>query len=58
MIHISIGFLEFLSFFLQIGDGEGGGGISLAGTSWDEEALAIAEEVTLSFDGDLGIYRF
>lgn len=41
-----------------VGDGEGGGGISLAGTSWDKEALAIAEEVTLSFDGDLGIYAF
>ncbi|KAL1823669.1 uncharacterized protein LOC108211223 [Daucus carota subsp. sativus] len=41
-----------------VGDGEGGGGISLAGTSWDEEALAIAEEVTLTFEGDLGIYAF
>ncbi|GFY85629.1 uncharacterized protein family UPF0090 [Actinidia rufa] len=40
------------------GDGEGGGGISLAGTSWDKEALAIAEEVFLSFDGELGMYAF
>ncbi|WOG92398.1 hypothetical protein DCAR_0311664 [Daucus carota subsp. sativus] len=43
---------------ILVGDGEGGGGISLAGTSWDEEALAIAEEVTLTFEGDLGIYAF
>lgn len=42
----------------QVGDGEGGGGISLAGTKWDKEALAIAEEVSLSFGGDLGIYAF
>uniref|UniRef100_A0A5B7CD91 Uncharacterized protein n=1 Tax=Davidia involucrata TaxID=16924 RepID=A0A5B7CD91_DAVIN len=41
-----------------VGDGVGGGGISLAGTSWDKEALAIAEEVSLSFDGDLKIYAF
>ncbi|XP_052188393.1 uncharacterized protein LOC127798816 [Diospyros lotus] len=40
------------------GDGDGGGGISLAGTFWDKEALSIAEEVCLSFDGDLKIYAF
>ncbi|CAN0928580.1 Ribosome maturation factor RimP [Linum grandiflorum] len=43
---------------LQAGDGAGGGGISLAGTWWDKEALAIAEQVCLSFDGELGIYAF
>lgn len=41
-----------------MGDGGGGGGISLAGTSWDKEALAIAEAVCQTFDGDLGIYAF
>nr|XP_043606512.1 uncharacterized protein LOC122578592 [Erigeron canadensis] len=40
------------------GDGGGGGGISLAGTTWDKEAFTIAEEVILSFDGELGIYAF
>ncbi|TKY74160.1 Ribosome maturation factor RimP [Spatholobus suberectus] len=40
------------------GDGGAGGGISLAGTWWDKKALAIAKEVTLSFDGDLQIYAF
>ncbi|KAM3711569.1 hypothetical protein ACJW31_01G118100 [Castanea mollissima] len=40
------------------GDGVGGGGICLAGTWWDKEALRIAEEVSLSFDGDLQIYAF
>ncbi|XP_043720620.1 uncharacterized protein LOC122668113 [Telopea speciosissima] len=43
---------------LHIGDGGEGGGISLAGTLWDKQALAIAEEVSLSFDGDLRIYAF
>ncbi|KAF5735449.1 hypothetical protein HS088_TW15G00955 [Tripterygium wilfordii] len=43
---------------LYVGDGGEGGGISLAGTWWDKEALAIAEEVALSFNGDLGIYAF
>lgn len=43
---------------LKVGDGGGGGGISLAGTLWDKEALAIAEDVCLSFDGDLKIYAF
>ncbi|CAN1175914.1 Ribosome maturation factor RimP, partial [Linum perenne] len=43
---------------LQAGDGAGGGGIALAGTWWDKEALAIAEQVCLSFDGELGIYAF
>lgn len=41
-----------------VGDGAGGGGISLAGTGWDKKALEIAEEVVLSFDGELGIYAF
>lgn len=41
-----------------VGDGAAGGGISLAGTWWDKEALAIAEDVCLSFDGDLKIYAF
>ncbi|XP_010245824.1 PREDICTED: uncharacterized protein LOC104589263 isoform X2 [Nelumbo nucifera] len=41
-----------------VGDGGEGGGISLAGTWWDKEALAIAEEVSQSFDGDLKIYAF
>ncbi|XP_027339279.1 uncharacterized protein LOC113853035 [Abrus precatorius] len=40
------------------GDGGAGGGISLAGTWWDKKALAIAKEVTVSFDGDLQIYAF
>lgn len=43
---------------LYDGDGGGGGGISLAGTWWDQKALEIAEEVILSFDGDLKIYAF
>ncbi|KAI3672835.1 hypothetical protein L6452_38935 [Arctium lappa] len=42
----------------RAGDGGGGGGISLAGTTWDKEALTIAEQVSLSFDGELGIYAF
>ncbi|KAK7282639.1 hypothetical protein RIF29_11577 [Crotalaria pallida] len=41
-----------------VGDGGAGGGISLAGTWWDKKALAIAKEVTASFDGDLQIYAF
>ncbi|KAH9617319.1 hypothetical protein KSS87_009522 [Heliosperma pusillum] len=40
------------------GDGAEGGGICLAGTWWDREALSIAENVTESFDGDLGMYAF
>ncbi|KAK9748842.1 hypothetical protein RND81_02G084700 [Saponaria officinalis] len=40
------------------GDGAEGGGILLAGTWWDKEALTIAESVTESFDGDLGMYAF
>ncbi|KAA0058895.1 DUF150 domain-containing protein [Cucumis melo var. makuwa] len=40
------------------GDGGEGGGISLAGIWWDKQALAIAEEVILSFHGDLKIYAF
>ncbi|KAJ6807308.1 uncharacterized protein M6B38_172815 [Iris pallida] len=43
---------------LYVGDGGGGGGISLAGTWWDKEALTMAEEVLMSFDGDLKIYAF
>ncbi|XVE60185.1 hypothetical protein DITRI_Ditri05aG0107700 [Diplodiscus trichospermus] len=43
---------------LYVGDGAGGGGISLAGTWWDKEALALAEDVCLSFDGALGLYAF
>ncbi|XP_050365217.1 uncharacterized protein LOC126783740 [Argentina anserina] len=43
---------------LYDGDGGGGGGISLAGTWWDEKALEIAEEVILTFEGDLNIYAF
>ncbi|XP_040365029.1 uncharacterized protein LOC112173099 isoform X2 [Rosa chinensis] len=43
---------------LYDGDGGGGGGISLAGTWWDEKALGIAEEVILTFEGDLKIYAF
>ncbi|XP_028554350.1 uncharacterized protein LOC110102377 isoform X2 [Dendrobium catenatum] len=42
----------------QVGDGGGGGGISLAGTWWDKEALAIAADVSLSFNSDLRIYAF
>lgn len=42
----------------KAGDGSGGGGIKLAGTLWDKEALALAEKVCESFDGDLGIYAF
>ncbi|KAG6432556.1 hypothetical protein SASPL_104136 [Salvia splendens] len=42
----------------SVGDGAGGGGISLAGTEWDKKAFKIAEEVCLSFDGELGIYAF
>ncbi|KAJ0085821.1 hypothetical protein Patl1_08139 [Pistacia atlantica] len=43
---------------IYAGDGGEGGGISLAGTWWDKEALAIAEDVCLSFDGVLKIYAF
>ncbi|KAG9457237.1 hypothetical protein H6P81_001745 [Aristolochia fimbriata] len=43
---------------LYIGDGSGGGGIMLAGTWWDKEALALAERVSISFDKDLSIYAF
>ncbi|KAG8064578.1 hypothetical protein GUJ93_ZPchr0004g39040 [Zizania palustris] len=43
---------------LYVGDGGAGGGISLAGTWWDKEVLALAEEVSASFDGDLKIYAF
>ncbi|KAI3717965.1 hypothetical protein L1987_69920 [Smallanthus sonchifolius] len=42
----------------RFGDGGGGGGISLAGTIWDKEVLTIAEEVSSSFSGELGIYAF
>lgn len=43
---------------LYAGDGAGGGGVSLAGTWWDKAALTLAEDVCLSFDGELGIYAF
>ncbi|XP_019093781.1 PREDICTED: uncharacterized protein LOC109124879 [Camelina sativa] len=43
---------------LYAGDGGGGGGIKLAGTLWDKEALALAERVCESFEGELGIYAF
>ncbi|KAK4352632.1 hypothetical protein RND71_028150 [Anisodus tanguticus] len=43
---------------LYVGDGSGGGGISLAGTSWDKKSLELVEEVALSFNGELGIYAF
>ncbi|KAL6211212.1 hypothetical protein ACLB2K_016439 [Fragaria x ananassa] len=33
-------------------------GVSLAGTWWDEKAFEIAEEVILTFEGDLKIYAF
>lgn len=43
---------------MKAGDGGEGGGISLAGTWWDKKALNLAEEVSMSFDGDLKIYAF
>ncbi|GAB4844700.1 hypothetical protein Ancab_038102 [Ancistrocladus abbreviatus] len=43
---------------MMVGDGAAGGGVSLSGTWWDKEALAIAEIVSRSFDGDLTIYAF
>ncbi|CAO2035140.1 unnamed protein product [Urochloa humidicola] len=43
---------------LYVGDGGAGGGISLAGTWCDKEALALAEQVSASFDDDLKIYAF
>lgn len=43
---------------LEAGDGGAGGGISLAGTWWDKEALALAKQVSTSFDGDMKIYAF
>lgn len=42
----------------RVGDGSGGGGVCLGETWWDKTALAIAEEVALSFDGEIGIYAF
>ncbi|KAK8948654.1 hypothetical protein KSP39_PZI006064 [Platanthera zijinensis] len=42
----------------HFGDGAGGGGISLAGTWWDKEALSIAEDVSHSFNHELKIYAF
>ncbi|KAI3505074.1 hypothetical protein L1887_26959 [Cichorium endivia] len=42
----------------RVGDGGGGGGISLAGTKWDKQVLTMAEQVSMSFDGELGIYSF
>jgi hypothetical protein len=43
---------------MEAGDGGAGGGVSLAGTWWGKEALALAEQVSESFDGDLKIYAF
>ncbi|XP_039117589.1 uncharacterized protein LOC120253307 [Dioscorea cayenensis subsp. rotundata] len=43
---------------VNVGDGVGGGGVSLAGTWWDKKALSIAEEVSMLFDGDLKLYAF
>lgn len=43
---------------LYAGDGGAGGGVSLAGTWWGKDALALAEQVSESFDGDLKIYAF
>ncbi|KAG0492275.1 hypothetical protein HPP92_005360 [Vanilla planifolia] len=42
----------------QVGDGGGGGGISLAGTWWDKEALKLAEETSHSFNGTFKLYAF
>ncbi|KAH9308180.1 hypothetical protein KI387_036091, partial [Taxus chinensis] len=42
----------------EVGDGEEGGGASLGGTVWGSKALAIAEEVILSFKDDLEIFAF
>lgn len=50
--------MRILCSFLKAGDGGEGGGISLAGTWWDKEALAIVEDVCLSFDGVLKLYAF
>ncbi|GKC74043.1 hypothetical protein Tco_1119926, partial [Tanacetum coccineum] len=36
---------------LKLGDEDVGGGLSVTGSSWDKEALAIAHQVFLSFDG-------
>jgi len=48
--------LSFYWIHLKVGDGGEGGGISLAGTWWDKKALNIAEEISMSFGGDLKIY--
>ncbi|XXG81332.1 hypothetical protein AAC387_Pa09g1995 [Persea americana] len=45
-------------FYLMVGDGSGGGGILLVGKWWDKKALDLAEEVCISFGGDLKIYAF
>ncbi|EPS60191.1 hypothetical protein M569_14613, partial [Genlisea aurea] len=39
-----------------VGDGAGGGGVSLAGTGWDQKALEMVEEAVSSFNGEIGIY--
>ncbi|XP_057795556.1 uncharacterized protein LOC131011745 [Salvia miltiorrhiza] len=49
---------EYVEAEPSVGDGAGGGGILLAGTGWHKKALEIAEEVCLSFDGELDIYAF
>ncbi|GJT07602.1 hypothetical protein Tco_0842064 [Tanacetum coccineum] len=43
--------LLLLKEILNLGDEGVGGGLSVAGSSWDKEALAIAQQVLLSFDG-------
>ncbi|KAL9260874.1 hypothetical protein AKJ16_DCAP11692 [Drosera capensis] len=43
---------------VAVGDGATGGGIKLAGTWWDKEALAMAEELCKSLDGGIQIYAF
>ncbi|XP_072950175.1 LOW QUALITY PROTEIN: uncharacterized protein [Typha angustifolia] len=43
---------------IYVGDGGEGGGISLANSQWDKEVLAMAEEVSMSFGGDLKLYAF
>ncbi|GKB61383.1 hypothetical protein Tco_0917569 [Tanacetum coccineum] len=40
---------------LKLGDEGVGGGLSVAGSSWDKEALAI-QQVLLSFDGVGSVY--
>ncbi|CAH8354748.1 unnamed protein product [Eruca vesicaria subsp. sativa] len=55
VLHFS--FLDF-DLLKKAGDGSGGGGIKLAGTTWDKEALSLAEKACESFNGEIGIYAF